>query len=79
MKIDCNEIYAKYIYTKMKDLLTELDNVPERDVKLQLLYDRLQTFRYELTRNRAAAAIAFVSGILLISTGYKESVRFTTL
>jgi len=79
LKINCNEVYAKYIYTMMKDLLTELDNVPERDVKLQPLYDRLQSFRYELTRNRAAVAIAFVSGILLISSGYKENARFTTL
>jgi hypothetical protein len=75
LKIDSKEVYAKYTYTKMKDLLTALDIVPERDVKLQPLYDELQTFRYELSRNRAAAAIALVSGILFISTGYKANVE----
>jgi hypothetical protein len=41
----------------MKDLLTGLDIVPERDVKLKPLCDRLQTFRYVLTRNRAAESL----------------------
>jgi len=75
LKIDWNEVYAKYTYTKMKDLLTGLDIVPELDVKLQPLCDRFQTFRYELTRNRAAAAIAFVSGVLFISSGYAAKVE----
>jgi hypothetical protein len=59
----------------MKDLLTGLDIVPERDVKPHQLCDRLATFRYVLTKNKAAAAIAFVSGILFISSGYKANVE----
>jgi hypothetical protein len=59
----------------MKDLLTALENVPEQDITPHPLYDRLQTFRYGVTRNRAAAVIAFVSGILFLSSGYKANLE----
>src|ERR671911_2010264 len=75
LKVDANEVRTRYSYAKMKDLLTALENVPEQDVKPRPLYDRLQTFRYGVTRNRAAAAIAFVSGILFISSGYKANLE----
>lgn len=75
LKVDANEVRTKYSYAKMKDLLTALENVPEQDVKPRPLYDRLQSFRYGVTRNRAAAAIAFVSGILFISSGYKANLE----
>ena len=74
LKVDANEVRTKYSYAKMKDLLTALENVPEQDVKPRPIYDRLQTFRYGVTRNRIAAAIAFVSGILFISSGYKANI-----
>ena len=74
LKVDANEVRTKYSYAKMKDLLIALENVPRQDVKPNPLYDRLQTFRYGITRNRIAAAIAFVSGILFISSGYKANI-----
>jgi hypothetical protein len=74
LKVDANEVRTKYSYAKMKDLLMALENVPRQDVKPNPLYDRLQTFRYGVTRNRIAAAIAFVSGILFISSGYKANI-----
>src|ERR671918_987194 len=79
LKVDANEVHTKYSYAKMKDLLSALDNVPQQDVKPRPLYDRLQTFRYGVTRNRAAAAIAFVSGILFISSGYKANIAIYNL
>ena len=79
LKVDANEVRTKYSYAKMKDLLTALENVPEQDVKPRPLYDRLQTFRYGVTRNRAAAAIAFVSGILFIFSGYKANIAIYKL
>jgi hypothetical protein len=79
LKIDANEVRTKYTYAKMKDLLTALENVPEQDVKPNPLYDRLQTFRYGVTRNRSAAAIAFVSGILFLSSGYKANLEIYNL
>lgn len=75
LKVDANEVRTKYSYAKMKDLLTALENVPEQDVRPRPLYDRLQTFRYGVTRNRAAAAIAFISGILFLSSGYKANLE----
>jgi hypothetical protein len=74
LRVDANEVRTKYSYAKMKDLLIALENVPQQDVKPNPLYDRLQTFRYGITRNRIAAAIAFVSGILFISSGYKANI-----
>ena len=79
LKVDANEVRTKYSYAKMKDLLTALENVPEQDVKPRPLYDRLQTFRYGVTRNRIAAAIAFVSGILFITSGYKANIAIYNL
>ncbi|HEU4446825.1 MAG TPA: hypothetical protein VFR94_19290 [Nitrososphaeraceae archaeon] len=75
LKVDANEVRTKYSYAKMKDLLRALENVPEQDVKPRPLYDRLQSFRYGVTRNRLAAAIAFVSGILFIFSGYKANLE----
>jgi hypothetical protein len=39
----------------------------------------LETIRYGTTRNRAAAAIAFVSGILFIFSGYKANIAIYNL
>src|ERR687892_1825631 len=58
----------------MKDVLTAIGYLPERKVKPSSSYERLETIRYSATRNRAAAAIAFVSGILFISSGYKANI-----
>ncbi|MDQ5859970.1 MAG: DUF2171 domain-containing protein [Thermoproteota archaeon] len=79
LKVDANEVRTKYSYAKMKDLLIALEVVPQQDVKPNPLYDRMQTFRYGVTRNRAAAAIAFVSGILFISSGYKANIAIYNL
>src|ERR671915_1249870 len=79
LKVDANEVRTKYSYAKMKDLLIALENVPQQDVKPNPLYDRLQTFRYGITRNRIAAAIAFVSGILFLSSGYKANLEIYNL
>jgi hypothetical protein len=57
----------------MKDVLTAIGYLPKRKVTPSSSYDRFETIRYSTTRNRAAAAIAFVSGILFISSGYKAN------
>jgi hypothetical protein len=79
LKVDAYEVRTKYSYANMKDLLTALETVPQQDVNPRPLYDRLQTFRYSTTRNRAAAAIAFVSGILFLSSGYKANLEIYNL
>src|ERR671924_604058 len=79
LKVDAYEVRTKYSYAKMKDLLKAIENVPEHDVKHHPLSDRLQTLRYSATRNRAAAVIAFVSGILFLSSGYKANLEIYNL
>jgi hypothetical protein len=79
LKVDAYEVRTKYSYAKMKDLLKAIENVPEQDVKHRPLSDRLQTLRYSATRNRAAAVIAFVSGILFLSSGYKANLEIYNL
>jgi hypothetical protein len=79
LKVDAYEVRTKYSYANMKDLLTALETVPQQDVNPRPLYDRLQTFRYSTTRNRTAAAIAFVSGILFLSSGYKANLEIYNL
>jgi hypothetical protein len=63
----------------MKDVLTAIGYIPDRKVNPSSSYERLQTLRYGATRNRAAAAIAFVSGILFISSGYKANIAIYNL
>jgi hypothetical protein len=79
LKVNAYEVRTKYSYAKMKNLLIALENVPERDIKHRPLSDRLQTLRYGTTRNRVAAAIAFVSGILFLSSGYKANLAIYNL
>ena len=79
LKVNAYEVRTKYSYAKMKNLLIALENVPERDIKHRPLSDRLQTLRYGTTRNRVAAVIAFVSGILFLSSGYKANLAIYNL
>jgi hypothetical protein len=79
LKVVAHEVHTKYSYAKMKDLLMALESVPQQDVNPRPLYDRLQTFRHGATRNRAAASIAFVSGILFLSSGYKANLEIYRL
>ena len=43
------------------------------------LYDRLLTLRHSATRNRLAAAAAFVSGILFLLSGYHANLEIYDL
>ena len=42
-------------------------------------YDSFHTLRYNITRNRLAAGIAFVSGVLLLLSGYKATLEIYQL
>ena len=73
LRITAFEVRANYTYSKMKDVLTAIGYLPKGKVTPSSSYDRFENIRYSTTRNRAAAAIAFVSGILFISSGYKAN------
>ncbi len=79
LRITALEVRANYTYSKMKDVLTAIGYLPDRKVNPSSSYERLQTLRYGATRNRAAAAIAFISGILFISSGYKANIAIYNL
>ena len=78
LRITANEARRNYSYAKMKGLAT-YGHVPKSAVRERIVYDRLQTLRYSTTRNRLAAGIAFVSGMLFILSGYKANIEIYNL
>jgi hypothetical protein len=79
LRITALEVRANYTYSKMKDVLTAVGYLPERKLIASSSYDRLQTLRYSATRNRLAACIAFVSGVLFLASGYKANIEIYNL
>ena len=73
LKITAYEARSRYSYSKMKYSVTNLGILPESVVGHRTIYDRFQTLRYHTTRNRLAAIIAFISGILFLLSGYKAN------
>ena len=73
LKITAYEAYSKYSYTKMKNVVTTLEFLPKSAIDHRIFYDRFQTLRYGITRNRLAAVIGFISGILFLISGYKAN------
>ncbi|MBV9175406.1 MAG: hypothetical protein JO297_00030 [Nitrososphaeraceae archaeon] len=79
LTITAYEVRSKYSYAKMKSLVTIFKFMPEYAVEHRAFYDRVQTLRYYVTRNRLAAGIAFVSGVLLLLSGYKATFEIYSL
>jgi hypothetical protein len=79
LTITAYEARSKYSYAKMKSLVTIFKFMPEYAVEDRAFYDRVQILRYHVTRNRLAAGIAFVSGILLLLSGYKATLELYSL
>jgi hypothetical protein len=79
LKITAYEARSKYSYSKMKNTLTSLELMPKSTIQHRPLYDRFLTLRYSVTRNRLAAAAAFVSGILFLLSGYKANLEIYDL
>jgi hypothetical protein len=75
LSITSYEARSKYSYSKMKNTLTSLGIMPKTVVKHRPLYDRFLTVRYKATRNRLAAASAFVSGTLFFISGYHANLE----
>jgi hypothetical protein len=72
LSITSYEARSKYSYSKMKNTLTSLGITV---VKTRPIYDRFLTVRYKATRNRLAAASAFVSGTLFLISGYHANLE----
>src|SRR5215510_2494796 len=78
LAITAKEVRRQYSYSKMRHLAIE-GKVPKSAVQQRVVYDRLQTLRYGTTRNRLAACIAFLSGILFLLSGYKANIAIYNL
>lgn len=78
LRITAYEVRHKYSHSKMKRLAL-YGQVPKSAVQQRIVYDRLQTLRYSTTRNRLAASIAFVSGILFLLSGYRANIEIYNL
>ena len=76
--ITAYEARQKYSHAKMKRLAL-YGMVPKSAVRQRIVYDRVQTLRYSATRNRLAAGIAFVSGILFLLSGYQANLEIFEL
>ena len=75
LSITSYEARSKYSYSKMKNTLTSMGIMSKTVVKHRPLYDRFLTVRYKATRNRLAAASAFVSGTLFLISGYHANLE----
>jgi hypothetical protein len=78
LRITAFEVRRKYSYSKMKRLAL-YGEVPKSAVRERIVYDRLQTVRYGTTRNRLAACIAFISGIMFLLSGYRANIEIYNL
>jgi hypothetical protein len=78
LRITAYEARRRYSYSKMKHLVVT-GRLPKAAVSERVFYDRLETLRYSTTRNRLAAGIAFVSGILFLLSGYRANIEIYNL
>jgi hypothetical protein len=78
LRITAYEARREYSHSKMKRLAL-YGEVPKSAVQHRIVYDRLLTLRYGITRNRLAACIAFVSGILFLLSGYRANIEIYNL
>ena len=73
LKITGYEANSTYSYKKMKQVVSSFRLLPDQAVEERAFYDRFSTLRYNTTRNRLAAGIAFISGTLFLLSGYKAN------
>lgn len=76
LRITGYEVRSKYSYSKMQNTVTTFDFLPITTVvDDRPVYDRYLSLRQITTRNKLAAAIALISGLLFILSGYKANIE----
>jgi hypothetical protein len=73
VRVTAVEAKTKYSYAKMKSFVNNFESLHQEEFGSRSIVDRLQVIRYGITRNRLAAGIAFISGILFLISGYKAN------
>jgi hypothetical protein len=79
IRLTAIEAKMKYSSIKMKNFVDNFESLHQEEVKNRIIVDRLQVIRYGTTRNRLAAGIAFVSGILFLVSGYQANLAIYDL
>ncbi len=69
VRVTAVEAKTKYSSINMKNF----ESLHQGESENRKIIDRLQVIRYGTTRNRLAAGIAFISGILFLISGYKAN------
>lgn len=73
VRVTSLEAKAKYSSINMRNFVNNIESLHQEEIENRTIVDRLQVIRYGATRNRLAAGIAFVSGILFLISGYKAN------
>jgi sporulation protein YlmC with PRC-barrel domain len=79
IRVTAVEAKTKYSSTHMKNFVNDFESLHEGEIKNRIIVDRLQVIRYGTTRNRLAAGIAFISGILFLISGYQANLAIYDL
>jgi hypothetical protein len=79
IRVTAIEAKTKYSYVNMKNFLNNFESLHQGEIKNRIIVDRLQAIRYGTTRNRLAAGIAFISGILFLISGYQANLAIYDL
>jgi nitrate reductase gamma subunit len=73
VRVTALEAKTKYSSINMKNFVNNFESLHQEEIENRSIVDRLQVIRYGTTRNRLAAGIAFISGILFLISGYKAN------
>ena len=79
IRVTVVEAKTKYSSTTMKNFVNNFESLHQGEIKNRIIVDRLQVVRYGTTRNRLAAGIAFISGILFLISGYNANLAIYDL
>ena len=79
LRVTAYDARTKYSSFMSRRFLATFENMPKSEIRDRPVYDRLQTLRYSTTRNRLAAGVAFVSGIMFLISGYKADLGIYNL
>ena len=79
IRVTSVEAKTKYSSINMKNFVNNFESLHQEEIKNRTIVDRLQVIRYGTTRNRLAAGIAFISGVLFLIAGYKANLAIYDL
>jgi hypothetical protein len=79
VRVTAVEAKTRYSSINMKNFVNNFESLHQEEIENRTIIDRLKVIRYGTTRNRLAAGIAFISGILFLISGYKANLAIYDL